>query len=681
MPELQQLRGVGPAMLQRLHWLGITSPKDLLYYFPKRYNDFSQVVAIAKAAAQTELTIAITLDKIKTRNAWRKRGFTITEGAGHDDSGTIKLIWFNQAYVADTLTVGQHYYVAGKISEDKYGRHFTNPIVELVKPDTTHTARIVPHYPLTKGITQKQLRYFIKQTLQLEALSRSNYGKEWLPEAIIEQFKLLPLVTALQAIHFPASEKNLQQAKLRLEFDELLPIQLFVRLMKQQVAQELAVPLPFQETAIQQFVQQLPFKLTAKQKRVAWDIVQDLGKPKPMNRLVEGDVGAGKTVIALLAMYQVALSGHQAVFMAPTELLAEQHYHKILSLLNDPAITVGLVTRTTYTTNAMRPTPSEAVHILVGTHALLEDKIRFGKTALAVIDEQHRFGVAQRQRLKTKANLAGAVPHLLSMTATPIPRSLALALYGDLDISLLDELPPGRKPIKTSYITPEQRAALYHQVKACLARGEQVFIVAPRITEDDELENELTSVEREYSRWQRSLPDTSLAKLHGQLKTAERQTIMRDFRSGKIAVLIATTVIEVGVDIPNATVMIIENADRFGLAQLHQLRGRVGRSDKPAFCFVCSDSASAGVTERLQFFTQTTSGFALAEYDLDRRGPGDVYGQDQSGFLTSLKVARLSNRTLLQAVTTAADILFPQLQRWPLVAQRVNQFMRTVHLE
>ncbi|EKD76205.1 MAG: hypothetical protein ACD_43C00192G0002 [uncultured bacterium] len=673
--------GIGPASAQRLKRLGICSLRDLLYYFPKRYYDFSLVLPVADAPAQTQLTVAITLDKIKNRNAWKRRGFTITEGSGHDATGTIKLIWFNQAFVADTLKVGQQYYVAGKITEDKYGRHFTNPIVELVKLDTTHTARIVPHYPLTKGLTQKQLRYFIKQTLQMEAQSRSAYSKEWLPAPILERFNLQPIADALQSIHFPNSETDLQQSRFRLGFDELLPIHLFVRLTKNQVAQERAVALPFQTTAIQTFVRNLPFKLTVKQRRVAWDILQDLAKTQPMNRLVEGDVGAGKTVIALMAMYQVALTGYQAVFLAPTELLAEQHYQKMTSLLTDPTVTIGLVTRNTYLTNTARPTPSQDINILVGTHALLEDKILFGKTALVVIDEQHRFGVAQRQRLKTKANLAGAVPHLVSMTATPIPRSLTLALYGDLAISLLDELPPGRKPITTTYITPDCRSELYGRVKECLARHEQVFIVAPRITEDDELESDITSVEREYARWHRSLPKINIAKLHGQLKTAERQQIMHDFRAGKIDVLIATTVIEVGVDIPNASVMIIENADRFGLAQLHQLRGRVGRSDKPAYCFVCSDSTNPGVSERLLFFTQTTSGFALAEYDLDRRGPGDVYGQDQSGFLSSLKIARLSDGTLLKAVTAAADELFPQLHNWPLVEQRVNQFIRSVHLE
>lgn len=703
MLNLQQLRGVGPAMLQRLQWLGITTPKDLLYYFPKRHNDYSHIENLADAPLQTQLTVTITLNKIKSRRAWKRRGFTITEGQGHDATGSIKLIWFNQAYVADTLKIGQRYYVAGKISQDKYGRHFTNPTVELVKPDTMHTARIVPHYPLTKGITQKQLRYFIKQGLENKARGQLGPLLDWVPTQLLEQLNLMPLDQALQAIHFPESMDALQAAKLRLGFDELLPIQLFVRLTKQQLTQERAVALPFDQPAIQQFVQQLPFKLTAKQRRVAWDIVQDLGQTQPMNRLLEGDVGAGKTVIALLAMYQVALSKHQAVFLVPTELLAEQHYHKMTSLLADKAITVGLATRSTYTTTAKQTgtavaaektttttsgeatpattQPTSAVDILIGTHALLEDKIQFGNVALVVIDEQHRFGVAQRQRLKQKAHLAGAVPHLLSMTATPIPRSLALALYGDLSISILDELPPGRKPIQTTYITPDRRSELYKQVKQCITRGEQVFIVAPRITDDDELENEVTSIEREYVRWQASLPNTPIAKLHGQLKTAERQSIMNDFRSGCLGVLIATTVIEVGVDVPNATVIIIENADRFGLAQLHQLRGRVGRSDKPAYCFVCSDSDSAAISQRLQFFAQTTSGFALAEYDLDQRGPGDVYGQDQSGFLSSLKIARLSDQPLLTAVTTAADWLFPQLHRWPLVEQRINQFMRSVHLE
>lgn len=680
---VSSLRGVGPANAQRLKTLGIETVSDLIFYFPRTYDDFSTVMAVAEAPLDTLVTTQVTLTKIKTHGGWKHRRLTITEAVCQDQSGTIKVIWFNQSYIAEQLHPGDQIFLAGKIVQDKYGRHFTNPIFERVKPDTTHTARIVPRYPLTKGLTQKQLRYYIKQGLTLVQQGQLTLT-DWLPQSLQEQYDLIDLTQAVTHIHFPENEATLATARFRLGFDELLPIQLFVRLTKASLAQAQAIALPFRQSDIQGLVKALPFKLTQTQRKVGWEILQDLARATPMNRLLEGDVGAGKTVIAILAIYQVVQSGYQAVLMAPTELLAAQHWQTLCKLLEKTNVSIGLVTshqRENFY-GEQSSAQSHDMDIIVGTHSVLETNVPLPRVALVVIDEQHRFGVQQRQRLKERAKLAKNIPHLLSMTATPIPRSLALALYGDLDISILDELPPQRQGIQTQLVTTAQRASLYRKVRERIAAGEQVYIVAPKIRDEDMIEStEIASVEAALERWKNHVSGSRLAVLHGGLPPQVKRDVMTKFRHGLIDVLIATTVIEVGVDVPNATIMIIEKADCFGLAQLHQLRGRVGRSNKASYCYVCYDDTAPLALERLQFFTEHHSGFALAEYDLSTRGPGDVYGEEQSGYLTSLKIARLSDHHLLQTVTQAADALLPRLADYPTIQQRVQTFIKKVHLE
>lgn len=680
---VSNLRGVGPASAQRLKVLNIQTMTDLIFYFPRSYDDFSTIMTVAEAPPDTPVTTQVTLTKIKTHGGWKRRRLTITEAVCQDQSGTIKVIWFNQSYIAEQLHPGEHIFLAGKITQDKYGRHFTNPIFERVKPDTTHTARIVPRYPLTKGLTQKQLRYYIKQGLTLVQQGQLALT-DWLPQSVQEQYDLIDLTQAVTHIHFPENEAALAAARFRLGFDELLPMQLFVRLAKASLAQAYAIPLPFRQSDIQSLVKTLPFKLTQTQRKVGWEILQDLARATPMNRLLEGDVGAGKTVIAVLAMYQVVQSGYQAVLMAPTELLAAQHWQTLCKLLEKTNVSIGLVTshqRETFY-GEQSSAQSRDMDIIVGTHSVLETNVPLPRVALVVIDEQHRFGVQQRQRLKERAKLANNIPHLLSMTATPIPRSLALALYGDLDISILDELPPQRQRVQTQLITARQRASLYRKVRERIAAGEQVYIVAPKIRDEDMIEStEIASVEAALERWKNHVSGSRLAVLHGGLPPQVKRDVMTKFRHGLIDVLIATTVIEVGVDVSNATIMIIEKADCFGLAQLHQLRGRVGRSNKASYCYVCYDDTAPLALERLQFFTEHDSGFALAEYDLTTRGPGDVYGEEQSGYLTSLKIARLSDHHLLQIVTQAADALLPRLADYPTIQQRVQMFIKKVHLE
>ncbi|MFA5995129.1 MAG: ATP-dependent DNA helicase RecG [Patescibacteria group bacterium] len=702
---LTGLHGVGTAIQQKLRRLAITTLTDLLYHFPAHYEDFSNITAITACATDQAVTILGTIKKISTRRSWKRRRFTITEATITDASGDMRVIWFNQAYIAEQLPANTLVYLSGKITLYQKKLVLNNPVYELYKTETVHTARIVPRYALTTGLTHKQLRYFIKQALQIQT---TNYSiiKDWLPANILDQYQLLPITQALQAIHFPNSWAELEQAKYRLGFDELLLVLLFVQATRASLAKETAPSIPFAKTPTKTLVDRLPFQLTNDQRVAAWDIIKDLQHTTPMNRLLEGDVGSGKTVVAALAMYNVALACYQAVLMAPTELLAEQHYHTIKQLFSHTNINVGLWTRSKKIAASFPsvlphpPTPSPlrrggeflpsplrrragdevgSGEIIIGTQALIQKNVHFPKLALVVVDEQHRFGVTQRQQLKQVATPRGAsllTPHLLSMTATPIPRSLALTIYGDLDLSLLAQLPKNRKPIITKLFSTEQRLVLQKIITEHLANQAQIYVVVPRIEEKDD---GARSVQTEYKHWQKLFPNYRIAYLHGQLPTEEKQAVMEQFRAGKIAVLITTTVIEVGVDVPNATVMIIEGAEHFGLAQLHQLRGRVGRSHQQSYCYVCTDVAYP--IKRLQYFVKNHNGFALADYDLKLRGPGAVYGAIQSGYFNQFKIATLSNTKQLQQVKAAAATLYPNIKRYPALHAKLQHMIKRVHLE
>lgn len=696
-----QLNGVGPAIQKRLQVIGITQVYQLLFHFPIRYDDFSQVITIDECVPDATATLCGEITKITSRRSWKRRGLTLVEAELTDDTGHIKVVWYNQPFIAEQLPVGTRIYVSGKVVKNKYGVSLNGPTYEKYKEVTTHTARLVPVYPLTKGITGKQMRYFVQQALKSMEATPDDLP-DWVPTEISEAHDILPLNVALQKIHFPDSAEDIAQAQFRLGFEELLLVHLFVLSTKLELEMEKAVSIPLAKTVLQQQIKLLPFTLTEAQRVALWEIVQDLNIPTPMNRLLEGDVGSGKTVVAALTMLNVVQAGYQAALMAPTELLARQHYTSIRALLPD-TISVALLT-------GSEKMPHADADIIIGTHALIQDSVQFKKLALAIIDEQHRFGVAQRQKLQQQSGDTSTTPHLLSTTATPIPRTLALTIYGDLELSILNELPAGRKPIKTQHIkTSATRTKMYAHVTERLAAHEQVYVVAPHIEDQADDDNDMQSgypygndttanpaegtgesqtkklsiptVVQEYKRLKKQFPEARLAQLHGKLPAKEKNAIMQAFNDGEIDILVSTTVIEVGVDVPNATVMIIEGADRFGLAQLHQLRGRVGRSDQQAFCYVCPTESSLMATKRLDFFCKNTDGFVLAEYDLERRGPGAVYGKSQSGFFQHFKMARLTDVKLIAASRSAAETILANLNTYPSVKKRLQKFSEQLHLE
>lgn len=670
------LHGVGPASAKRLAALGLHHIYELLFHYPKRHEDYSQITQIADCPLAEPVTIQAEIHTIKKRPSWKRRRFSLTEATVGDGSGTLKITWFNQPYIAEQCKKGDQLFLSGKILENEYGLHMNNPLYERYKTDTIHTARIVPIYPTTYGLTQKQLRYFIKQALEL-LLEGSEHLPDWLPESIQEEYNIISLEHALQKIHFPENFTDIEDAKQRLGFEELLIVQLFVQYTKATLAKEQAQPMRVYEQALRDFVDALPFTLTEAQRQAAWQIIIDSTAHTPMNRLLEGDVGSGKTVVAALAMYNTALNGYQSLLMAPTEILAIQHFATISELLKNTSITISVIT-------ANRKDDANA-QIIIGTHALIQKNAHFSNIGLVVVDEQHRFGVHDRQLLKQRSADQTTVPHLLSMTATPIPRSLALTIYGDLQLSIIQDLPHGRKPIRSELVdSTTDRKHMYDLIEQRVTAGEQVYIIAPRIEDvmdSDEEADPIISVTELYTQIQKQFPTLRVEQLHGKLAVKTKQHNMDAFAQGKIDILIATTVVEVGVNVPNATVIIIEEADRFGLAQLHQLRGRVGRSDKQSYCFVCTRSESERTRDRLEYFVSTHDGFQLAEYDLELRGPGDVYGKQQSGFLNYFRIAKLSDHALIAKTQTAAITLYKDIKNYPAVKTRLDQFIQRVHLE
>ncbi|MFA6028076.1 MAG: ATP-dependent DNA helicase RecG [Patescibacteria group bacterium] len=661
---ITSLNRVGQTLSRRLKKINLETTLDLIYYFPFRYEDFSKITKIADLQPDQQTTVKGKIELLNSRRSFRRR-MMITEAVIADESESVKIVWFNQPYIAKILQSGDEIFVSGKVSSDTLGVCFKNPVYEKVKTETAHTARIVPIYPLTEGITQKQIRFLISQIAH-----QTSKLHDWLPEEIIKKYKLLPLNISLKQIHFPDNFIKLNEARRRLSFDEIFTLQLFNLKNKKDAEQNKAFPVPFFQDPIKNLVANLPFSLTSGQKKCAWRIIRDIEKQKPMNRLLEGDVGSGKTVIAAMAMYNAALSGYQSALMAPTEILAKQHYDTLEKILGKD--TVSLITRTTKKT-------SKDQKIFVGTHALIQKKIKFKKLALVVIDEQHRFGVAQRQALQEKSE-DERIPHLLSLTATPIPRTLALTIYGDLDLSILSELPKGRKKIITKIVSEEKRQKAYEFIKNKIKNGDQAFVVCPLILESDKLG--VKSVEQEYKKLKEEVfPDLRIAMLHGKSKDKEKENIMRDFKNKKYDLLVATAVVEVGVDVPNATIMIIEGADRFGLSQLHQFRGRVGRSSKQSYCLLFTESKSEKTLQRLEALTKSQDGFKLAEYDLKMRGPGAIFSAQQSGFISAFKIADLTDHILIAEAKEAAENMIDQMEKYPLVVLKMQKFKNIIHLE
>lgn len=678
---IQDLKGLTAPQAKLFNRLGVVTIRDLLYFFPRRYNDFSSLKRIHELNyGQTETVIGRVIE-VQTRRS--RQGRPMVTATIADETGAIQATWFNQPYLVRNLPRGRPIVISGRVDQFLGRLSFNAPEWEPWEEDLTHTGRLVPVYPLTEGLWERNTRKLIKAVVD----RWTDAVADFLPRETRERQRLFSLPTALRQIHFPESSSQLELAQRRLAFDEFLLIRLAALIRKRRWQESApAAALVADQPVLCQFLNSLPFSLTKAQRRALDQILADLEQTCAMSRLVQGDVGSGKTVIAVACLLMAVANGFQGVFMAPTEILAEQHYKSVSSLLGgialpDRGIEEVQVGRLTGSLSRVEKDELYAavsdgrVSIVVGTHALIEEGVEFQRLGLAVIDEQHRFGVLQRASLRQK----GYNPHVLVMTATPIPRSLALTLYGDLDISVIDEMPPGRQEIRTARFSPGEREDAYEFIRQQVDQGRQAFIICPLVEESEKIEAKAATVE--YRRLQTEVfPNLRLGLLHGRMKGPEKDTVMKSFRSGELDVLVSTSVVEVGIDIPNATVMLVEGADRFGLAQLHQFRGRVGRGDHQSYCILLSDSDSDVARKRLSAMEGTSDGFALAEIDLELRGPGEMMGTRQSG-MPDLKIAKLSDvRTLELARDEASNLLErdPELGRpeHQLLKRQVEPFMR-----
>jgi len=746
---ISEARGISPNYLKKLNKLGVKTVRDLLYHIPHRYEDFSHLVKIGDLAVGGEpATVQGKIVDIKNVRSWKKRMF-ITEALVEDDTGGIKAVWFNQPYLVKNLRKGMLVNLSGKISLSKKSLAMIGPAYEIVGQSVVsrrssvvsfkHTAGLIPVYPVTGGLTSRALRFFIKPLL------RFTYQiPDILPYEIKKKQKLLDLKTALWQIHFPKTMEMAREAKRRLAFEEMFLWQLTGLAARKKLKKAKAPAVRVDIDLAKRFVSSLPFKLTDSQRVSAWQILKDLEKDEPMNRLLQGDVGSGKTVVAALAALMAVKSGGQAAFMAPTEILAQQHFRTLCKVLAPFEVAVGLLTASqslksvsgeitdVSKKNLISETASGLIEIIVGTHALIQKSVSFKNLFLAVIDEQHRFGVEQRASLSARINAdinadkrgyigenqrdnrreSARIPHLLSMTATPIPRTLALTVYGDLDISLIKELPPGRQRIITEIVSPSARKKTYEFIRRQIKEGRQAFVICPRIeilSTDDRLPSieigsrnneikaewptadgrwqnraDVKAVKEEYEKLKKEIfPDLNVGMLHGRLPGREKEKTMNRFANGEIDILVSTSVIEVGIDVPNATIMVVEGAERFGLAQLHQFRGRVGRGTHQSHCFLFTGSASRLANERLKALQKCENGFELAEKDLQLRGPGDFYGIRQSG-LPDLVMSSLADVFLVEAARHEAQKILdedPELKKHPLLGARISEFKKAIHFE
>ncbi|MBI2623231.1 MAG: ATP-dependent DNA helicase RecG [Candidatus Liptonbacteria bacterium] len=744
---LSELAYVPKRFVGLLTRMGLRTVRDLLFHFPVRYEDFSETKLIAELDAGERATVQGTVEDIHARQSWRKR-FMIIEASIADATGSLRAVWFNQPYITQQLKRGASYNFSGKVSANEEGElYLSNPAFELLPhgrvggsesdlpftnyhlPITSfrHTGRLVPIYPETRGLTSKGLRFLVFPLLHsIELLP------EFLPQNVLLKENLPEVNEALRDIHFPRTHEDAARAKRRFSFENLFLLQLSNLRMRMELQKESARPIPVSIERLKELAAALPFPLTPSQKKSLWEICQDIAEPHPMNRLLQGDVGSGKTVIAALAAILAAEAGLQTAVMAPTEILARQHYatfKKIASSVERRVASEKCPSLTTHHSSIALLTASESLltthkgevalskkklkdtvargeaSIIIGTHALLSENVMWQNLGLVVIDEQHRFGVKQRAKL---VHGSKTLPHLLSMSATPIPRTLTLTVFGDLDLSTITELPPGRKPVKTHVVPPEKRTGAYQFIRKHIKEGRQAFVICPRIqpTPIDadatqmnaggnyprksaflnprESASEVKTVTEEHEKLSTKIfPDLRVGMLHGKIKVKEKDAVMRRFRDGEMDILVSTTVVEVGVDIPNATIMLIEGADRFGLAQLYQLRGRVGRGAHESFCFLFTDSASKSTAARLKAIVAAKNGFELAEYDLKHRGPGEFLGTTQTGFPDSAMEA-LMDPPLISASREAAKELLradPALAKHPLLKQKLEEFEHALHLE
>ncbi|MCK5332250.1 ATP-dependent DNA helicase RecG [Candidatus Parcubacteria bacterium] len=730
--KIEELPAVGPAYVRKLQKVGIETARDLLFYFPFRYDDFSDVKKISEVELGNVVSVVgkiVDIQNIRTR----RKKMSLTEALIEDETGSIKAIWFNQPFLTRNLKKGVNVCLSGKIVFVQDGFQISNPSYELLgSGQSLHTARLVPIYHETEGLSSKWLRVHLKAVLKL-----ADEVEEFLPPSVIKNQNLLSLSKAILQIHFPDNEESAKAAKRRLAFDELFLIQLYMMMQKKKWQENKAIKIKFTrniEKEIRDFIEKLPLKLTNAQKISSWNIIKDFKKNRPMNRLLEGDVGSGKTLVALISALAVVKSGYQVAFMAPTEILARQHFaeaterfsldcmkngvhslecNKFQVKQNKPScrlkpelqfsnnlrdIKIALLTGSESKilinekvekisrSKLMEKIKIGEIGLIIGTHALIGKKVKFYNLAYSIIDEQHRFGIEQRGKLQNEIvsiqEGLKTVPHLLSMTATPIPRTLALTVYGDLDLSLLDEMPRGRQKIITKLVAPANRNLAYKFIGGQVQKGRQVFVICPLIEESDVLE--VRSATEEYEKLSKNIyPDLKIGLLYGKMKPKEKEEIMQKFSQGKIDILVSTSVVEVGIDIPNASVMLVEGSDRFGLAQLHQFRGRVGRGEHQSFCFLFTDSTASKTHQRLKALIRCDNGFELAEQDLKIRGPGELVGIRQSG-LPDLAMASLADFELIKVVREEAEKIIARsgsLQKYPKLFEKLKKFTEKVHFE
>jgi len=721
---LLEVKGIGPNFLAKLEKLRILTIKDLLWHFPFRYEDFADVKKIADLKINEQATISGVIQKVRVQRTWKKKMF-IVEISVVDDSGSISAVWFNQRHLAAIFKAGKSVNLAGKIVSRNNKIYFSNPVYEftnaLINTDSSqidadnvsglkHTGRLVPIYPETRGITSKAIRYLIKPVLD-------NFGKldDFLPGSVLKKFNFPEINKALYDIHFPDKLKDAQIAKRRFAFEDLFLLQLINLRQRLSLAKQKAFALKIDDKILNNLLRQLPFELTSSQQKSLAEIIESLRKSQPMNRLLQGDVGSGKTIVAALIAIMAAGFDKQSVFMAPTEVLARQHYETLKKFF--PSFNKGLgilisseakvfygddLEQTLKKTDFLEKISSGELRIIIGTHSLIstsgrspegrQKSVKFKDLAFVVIDEQHRFGVKQRAQLVKGSK---TIPHFLSMSATPIPRTLTLTVFGDLDLSIIDELPRNRKPVITKIVAPENRDKAYAFIRGQVKKGRQVFVICPRIEKpvNNELDtniwakdswSDVKAVEEEYDKLSKKVfPDLKVGMLHGRLKAKEKEKIMREFKNGETDILVSTSVVEVGVDISNATIMMIEGAERFGLAQLYQFRGRVGRSERQSFCFLFTESVGETVRKRMESLLEAKNGFELAEKDLEIRGPGEILGESQTG-LPDLAMKAIQNPDLVKASREAAEEISkedPAFENHPVLKKHLEFFQKEVHLE
>lgn len=711
--SLFEVKGIGLKFCEKLKKLKIETVKDLLWHFPFRYEDFSNIVKIADLKIGERATVQGVIQSVKLWRTWKKRMFII-EALVSDGSGNIKAVWFNQKFLITMLKKNSLVNLAGKISENSDGELImSHPVHEILTykkniSDLRHTGRVVPIYPETKGITSKGIRFLIKPIIdKIEKI------EDPLPPEILKKYGILDINKAVKLVHFPEKIEDAAMAKKRFAFEDLFYLGIINLRQKIKMSKEKAFSSDFELENVKKILASLPFELTHSQKKSLWEILQDIKNPHPMNRLLQGDVGSGKTIVAILAALVLATDGKQTAFMAPTEILAKQHFETFKNFFKNFNKGAGLITgsmaKIFYEDGLendlnkkefIKKIGDNEIKIIFGTHALIQKYVKFGNLALVIIDEQHRFGVKQRAEL-LKNRGAGEIPHLLSMSATPIPRTLTLTIFGDLDLSIIDELPKGRKKIITKIVVPANRDKAYAFIRGEIKKGRQAFVICPRIEPTEENQETITDfkswfngwdnakmVKKEYEKLSKEIfPDLRIGALHGKMKAKEKNEIMKKFKNQEIDIIVSTSVIEVGIDIPNANVMMIEDADKFGLAQLYQFRGRIGRGEHQSFCLLFTESFSKSSHYRLKSLIEAKNGFELAERDLAIRGPGEFLGNSTGWAQTGtpdLAMKAIKNPELVKFSRQAAEEIIKKdsnLENYFLLRKKIEDFQQEAHLE